>query len=182
MENNDPFDWNDAFRVINEYQRSLMNANEAVTEFTVELSNNMPLPVPPTFTEQIDATPVFALTDNGRGFLPPLFRAYGHILYLSGRQAESPTRKPTDAEVLEELTHGMEHLNIIPMVNISQTSIDKLKETQTIWKTAMTEFKDWTPAVRETNFTKLANFIISALVRLDRELLGLRDSDIGSTL
>jgi hypothetical protein len=136
-----------------------------------------------TFAEEIDATPIYAMTENGRGFFAPLMRAYGHILYLAGRQAESSTRRPTDNDVQEEFNCALEHLRAISDTTMTQATKDTLTIAVNAVALATVEFNEWSAIERETNFVKLANYLLSKVgLAVDREFLGLRDSDIGSSL
>jgi hypothetical protein len=136
-----------------------------------------------TFAEEIDATPIYAMTENGRGFFAPLMRAYGHLLYLAGRQAESPTRRPTNDNVQEEFNCALEHLRSISDSTMTQATKDTLSAAVSTIALASAEFDGWSATERETNFVKLANYLLSKVgLAVDREFLGLRDSDIGSSL
>lgn len=151
-----------------------------IREREAEMAAIAVAPTTPTFEAQMTTVNIYATTEHGRGFLPPLMRAYGHILYLAGRQAESPTRKPTDDEITNEFTEGLRHLDAINTQNLSTDSVNKLTQATEAWNTAQREFAAWSATDREANFIKLANFLVHIMVKLDRELLGLRDSDIGS--
>jgi hypothetical protein len=126
------------------------------------------------------ANPVYGTTEKGRGFLPPLLRGYGHAVFLSSWQAS--TKKPTDEQIADELKQGREHANLINISMVSTAAQESLKRIAEAWSAVEREFRAWTPAQREKNFVNLANLTLHSLVRLDRELLGLRESDIGNTL
>ena len=180
----DPTPIREAAAAIREYGTLIEEGMGRIREYReyVEREEERMATATPNFEAQMSAANIYAVTDNGRGFLPPLMRAYGHILYLAGRQAESPTRKPTDEEALAEFSHGLLHFAEVNTQNLSTESVNKLNAAHTAWITAQQEVVGWSAAERETNFIKLANLLVHVMTKLDRELLGLRDSDIGAFL
>lgn len=134
------------------------------------------------FATVLQTLPTYALTDYGRGFLPLILRGYGHILYLAGRQAESPTRKPTDSETLDEFNCAIAHLSLVDVSNLSTASSLTIEQAVHLFERAADEFSQWSNAERETNYVSLANALIGVMAKLDREFLGLNNSDIGASL
>lgn len=136
-----------------------------------------------SFEENIQKISFIPQTENGRGFLPPILRISGHFLYLLGRLSDTPTRRPTENQIRQELDAVSNHLTdfTIPTF-LSQTSKDILYAMLSAQEDLKAEFFSWNEEAQISNLRSLANRLVEVLVLLDREVLGLRDSDSGASL
>lgn len=136
------------------------------------------------FTDTIAQIPFTPSTTNGRGFLPPIVRAQGHVLYLLGNLADAENHPVTDEEALSELRAAEEHFRA--RSNPEETISTGTRAFATLLNTALTEaiteYPGWTPENRLTNLRNLAHRVVAFSAVLDRELAGLTDSDAGSSL
>ncbi len=136
-----------------------------------------------TFDEAIVQLPYNPVTESGRGFLPPFSRAVGHILYLLGRLSDTPTRRPTDNQIRQEIDSIKVHFGgfFVPDYLSEQAKTHVMN-----WRIAFdaldTEIAGWDGDTRIANLQKLQNRTIQLFAFLDREVLGLRDSDPGQEL
>lgn len=134
-------------------------------------------------------------TAEGKGFLPPLLRAMVHIFYALGiAEDELPKTKGTTAaadkkeaetmkKVKEEITASISHLDKVEISeNFSSVSQDQLVTFQKTLKALSSEFDGWDRDRKINNLTSLANKAFGISAMLDRELIGLRNSDAGSNL
>lgn len=134
------------------------------------------------FTDSISAIPFAPTTNAGTGFLPPLLRALGHILYLTGCIADERVTV-TDAEANTELQHAQEHWN-------ARTGHEALSASAAALSShisdaigfAITEYPGWDDTHRVSNLRNLSHRILAYSAYLDRELIGLTGSDPGSAL
>lgn len=134
------------------------------------------------FADTIKELPFAATTTSGRGFLPPIFRASMHVLYLLGCSADEKVEVSLE-EALTELRQAEEHWNAraeIPA--ISNLSLAKGKTMATAFNQAIKEYENWTPDARIANLRELAHRIAQYAADLDRELTGIRDSDPGTSM
>lgn len=120
-----------------------------------------------------------ATTANGRGFLPPFVRGIGHLLYLMGRISDSRARNQTFIET--ELQATRNHWASIhrPHTAMSESSVrafDGLADLLDLLIANIASFED------EDKIEAIRGLVNRALfftATLDRELIGLRDSDAG---
>ena len=135
------------------------------------------------FSETIEQIPFAPSSPTGSGFLPPILRAQGHILYLLGCLADEEVTVEDDKAV-EELTAAETHFHA--RADASETVSTATRGLATLLNTAIaqavTEYPSWEPEVRVTNLRALAHRVVAFSAVLDRELVGLTGSDPGSTL
>lgn len=136
-----------------------------------------------TFEEILAALPYAPRTEHGEGFLAPLARTTGHLLYLLGRLADTPTRRPTDNQITEELSSLSEHLSSFAIPEYMSTAA---KNETTAFLSGVhfirDHFMEWEPDDRITRLRDFDNRVIALHSRLDREVLGIRASDPGQSL
>ena len=122
-------------------------------------------------------------TSQGRGFLAPLARTTGHFLYLLGRMSDTVSRRPTENQITQELESLNEHLSDLVIPDYLSTST---KERMEVFKRGIeiirNDFLSWGEEERINNLRSFCNRIIQIQVHLDREILGLTDSDAGQSL
>lgn len=134
------------------------------------------------FTATIAALPGHAKTADAKGFLPPFIRGMGHLLYLLADTAATEP-KLTIAEVEEELKDAEAHwTNFNGKDVLSTPARDQLGLLNTAITEALVEWEGWDAATRTRNMRDLVNRAVGFSVTLDRELLGLTDSDAGHNL
>lgn len=134
------------------------------------------------FADTIRQLPFTPTTARARGFLPPIMRGTQHILYLLGCIAEE-AMPVTDQQAEQELTHASEHFAAIAQTGfVSNAVADRAALIRTAVNEARTEFPAWNADARIANLRDLANRSAQLCADLDRELVGLRDSDAGSSL
>jgi hypothetical protein len=133
-------------------------------------------------------------TSEGKGFLPPLLRAIGHLLYALGiadddlpKKATTAADKKTAAEVItmvkEEITSSIKHFEKVEISdNFSTIAKDQLVVFNQALNALAKEFDGWDRDTQINNLTSLVNKVMGISAMLDRELIGLRDSDPGSSL
>jgi hypothetical protein len=134
------------------------------------------------FTDTIAELPFTPRTPTASGFLPPMVRGMNHIVYLIGCMADEKVTV-TPEEAIEELKHAQEHWNA--RTETQAVSTDSVTRATTIGRgigEAITEFADWNEEQRITNLRNLTHRILQYTAELDRELVGIRDSDPGSSL
>lgn len=129
-------------------------------------------------------------TTEGRGFLPPLLRTFVHLAYGLGIADDALPKDAADkknAEILkmvkEEITGALSHCDKVEISdNFSTVAQEQLKTFLKAIKALDSEFDGWDRDTKIKNLQTLHNkgFGISAM--LDRELIGLRNSDAGSSL
>lgn len=137
---------------------------------------------PETFAQALAQIPFTANTQNGAGFLPPMMRAIGHVLYVVGCVADE-TIPVTDADVIAELEAAGEHWNArTPTTAISTSAAARATALGTLIEYARLEYAGWPETEREGNLRSLANRLYDFTAFLDRELTGLTGSDAGSLL
>jgi hypothetical protein len=136
-----------------------------------------------TFEEALAELPFTPTTDSGRGFLPVFQRAVGHFLYVLGRLTDTPTRRPTDNQIREEIDSIKLHFTdlIIPdyMSTRSKTYIENFQNAFNILDA---EIESWDAETRVNNLRSLDNRAIQLMAFLDREVLGIDNSDPGQSL
>ncbi len=136
-----------------------------------------------SFKELNDKLPYNPQTQNGKGFLPPFLRALSHLLYGLGRVSDS---KDADKFVFlkPEIKDAIEHLNNVEVdtkvfSKAAQESLVILKQSLEAYER---EYEPWTEDEKLSNMKSLVNKVMSIASMLDREFLGIRNSDPGSAL
>lgn len=136
-----------------------------------------------TFDEAIATLPYTPTTEYGRGFLPAFMRAAGHFLYLLGRLSDTPTRRPTDNQIRQEIDSIKRHFeNFTVPEYFSEQARTHVTNFQQAFDALDTEIGDWDADVRIANLQKMQNRTLQLMAFLDREMLGIRDSDPGQEL
>lgn len=137
----------------------------------------------PTFAEIIDRFPYNPSTDEGRGFLPLVSRSIGHILYLVGRYDDTAKSKPTKARAKEEIDGALSHWSKLNTeIGFSAKASNEISIITDALNLASIQIEDWEDASVLENTQKLVNRMIQLTANLDREVLGIRDSDAGLSL
>jgi len=134
-------------------------------------------------------------TSEGKGFLPPFLRALTHVTYAlgisedelpkikNGSATEDKKIKETMAKVKDELTAAYSHFEKVEVTDaFSSEAQTQLITYKKVLNAAMAEFEDWDRDTKITNLTSLVHKLVGISAMLDRELIGLRDSDPGSNL
>src|SRR5690242_13395776 len=97
-----------------------------------------------SFSEAITALPFTPSTDHGRGFFPPFMRAGGHLLYLLGRMTDTPTRRPTDNQIRQELDSLKLHFqNFVIPDTMSAQAVTNVEAFQTAFNALDAEIGEW---------------------------------------
>lgn len=136
-----------------------------------------------TFEEAISEISFAPSTENGAGLLPPLTRTAGHLLYLLGRLSDTPTRRPTDNQIREEIDSTKIHLTNLTIPDYLSTSTkDILDKWMRASEALFEQIATWEMETRIQNLRALCNRTIQLMVVLDRETLGLTESDAGQSL
>lgn len=134
------------------------------------------------FTDTIRSLPYAARSINASGYLPPMLRAMGHILYLTGCLADENVTV-TDEEALNELQQAEDHWLARAATPATSTTINEhTTALATAFAEAISEYTEWPEDRRVQNLRDLANRVVALSCALDRELLGLTGSDPGSSL
>lgn len=134
------------------------------------------------FAEDIALIPFAPRGTNAAGFLPPMFRTIGHLMLVLEATAEETIELP-DTELQGELDHAWEHWNAIPGdAPISAASRDLIRHYGTALVSARDEFTGWDHDQRIRHIRDLANRTVAVAAALDRELVGITDTDPGYTL
>lgn len=134
------------------------------------------------FADTIRTLPYVARTATASGFLPPMVRAMGHIIYLVGCNADEAVTV-TDEDALGELRHAQEHWNARNATPAASTAAhDQARIIATCITEAIAEYPAWTADQRTQNLRDLGNRLVAHCAFLDRELVGITDSDPGSSL
>lgn len=138
-----------------------------------------------TFRESINAIPYAPSQPSATGLLAPIIRAMGHILYVAATAAD-PNTALADAEAINELTEAKVHLlgtlavvHNAPLSEVGKTAI--LNWVDAV-NAANDEWNDWPADERPSSLKDLANRCAALAALLDLELVGLRNSDPGSSL
>ena len=135
------------------------------------------------FEQSIQELTFTPATENGRGFLPAIMRASGHFLYILGRLSDTPTRRPTDNQIRAEIDAVKLHFADMTVPDYMSSSA----HTQiTNWRAAFNDLDEeiigWDNDVRISNLQMLTNRTMQLRANLDREILGIRESDPGQSL
>lgn len=132
-------------------------------------------------------------TAEGKGFLPPLMRALTHITYALGLSDDdlpkTKAEKNYDAiekMIKEEIDEAIKHFDKVEIPDstdiFSSIATDQVKTYHKALKALSAEFSDWDKDTKVNNLTSLVHKLMGICAMLDRELVGLRDSDPGSNL
>lgn len=138
-----------------------------------------------TFATELAKLPSHATKKDAEGFLPPIARTTGHLLFVLANLAlpEGAARVLQDDEILGELEHANEHWGALDHNNaLSATADTHVKNFGKALRDAYDEFPNWSAEDRVRNIRDLANRLTSLTVVLDRELVGRTGSDAGYTL
>jgi hypothetical protein len=134
------------------------------------------------FVDTIRSLTYAPRTPNASGFLPPLLRAMGHIMFLDACLAD-PDVTVTEENALEELRHAETHWNARATTTaISTATANKSAAIGIAITEAIAEYPGWDENTRIGNLRDLTHRIVQYAADCDRELVGLRDSDAGTTL
>lgn len=116
------------------------------------------------------------------GFLPPIIRAQGHILYLLGCLADPDVTVSTE-DAIAELTAAKDHLDERTATTAISTAASVLLGAWTMAiGEATAEYTAWTDEARIQNLRAIANKVVGIACVLDRELVGLTGSNPGHAL
>ena len=134
------------------------------------------------FEETIKELPFNPRTTTGSGFLPPIFRASMHLLYLLACHADEAI-EVTDEQAIDTLKQAQEHWNArTTPPSISTGCATRAATISTAIGEAITEYPTWNTDAKTSNIRDLCHRIAQLAADLDRELTGIRDSDPGRTL
>jgi hypothetical protein len=136
-----------------------------------------------TFAEDLARLPVAANTPEASGFLPPIFRASGHLLFVLGQAADEEIEltEENEAELISELRHAKGHWDAINANDaLSAAAVAHLGNFGAALDSAIAEFTRWDRPTKLRNTRDLANRIVSYAATLDRELVGLPASSAGT--
>lgn len=134
------------------------------------------------FADTIRTLPVHARTADAKGFLPPYFRAMGHMLHLLADSA-STTPVITVDEAATEIADSIVHLEALNHGDVlSSAIIDNINTIKQALSEANAEWDGWDATTRTRNMRDLLSRMVGLAVPLDRELLGLTESDAGLNL
>lgn len=135
-----------------------------------------------TFADISKSLPFRATTKEGRGFLPPFLRAMNHFLTIM-QFVEESKKKDKMPFVIEELKEAVTHItaiNVGPF--LSSTAKETLINFGKLAQTAHVEASSWTEDQIVENCKILMDRGAMVASMLDRELIGLSDSDPGSQI
>lgn len=135
-----------------------------------------------TYLEEITRIPFEATTISGTGLLGQLNRVTGHVLYIMGRLLDPASRRPTENQILEEVSSIREHMVsfVIPDY-LSKRSVEYLEYLVNSLTRLESEFAGWDEETRVSNLKILCNRIAFISSMLDRDALGI-SSDPGRSL
>lgn len=134
------------------------------------------------FTETIRAIPYTPRGQQASGYLPPILRAMGHVLYLTGCLADENVTVTTE-EAIAELQEAENHWNACATSPaLSEAIVARGTSIGTAIVEARDEYASWAEDRRVQNLRDLANRVIQFSCDLDRELIGLTGSDPGTSL
>lgn len=135
------------------------------------------------FAEIVAELPFTPTTEQGKGFLAPLLRTSGHLLYLAAQMGEEENRRPTAAQKKEEIEAALAHWAGVEINDsFSKGAKEYMEKISSALRATQTEHPNWTAEASVENFKLLANRIAQLFSTLDREVLGIRESDAGFSL
>lgn len=122
-------------------------------------------------------------TEQGRGFMAPIMRTAGHILNLVISVGED-TWDISEDDIRQDIVDTKAHWDTIDTGDIHfSTAANEYRDGITNSFAALeAQFMEWTPEERINRLRNLANRITQYGAMLDREVLGIRNSDAGSSL
>lgn len=133
------------------------------------------------FDELVARFPYNPVTDNGRGFLAPFARVLGHVLYLAGRYDDK--NGPTPEKARDELTGALSHWNnMTTELGFSEKAQEEVRLIGQILEHAAAQIDSWSKDDGLKNTQKIANRLAQFAANLDREVLGIPNSDAGYIL
>lgn len=134
------------------------------------------------FADTVRGLPYAARTQQGAGFVPPMVRAMGHLLFLAAC-VNDPDVTVTNEEARTEIGLALEHwIARATPPSVSTASANRAVAIATAITEARDEYEGWDDNARVNNLRDLTNRILQYCADLDRELTGLRDSDAGTAL
>lgn len=142
------------------------------------------------FTVSLEKIVYNPKTSEGKGFLPPLLRTLVHLAYGLGIADDELPKDAADKKndvvikkVKEEITEAINHCNQVEISkNFSTVGQDQMKAFLETLNALNAEFETWDRDTKVNNIQSLFNKGFGIMAMLDRELIGLRDSDPGSSL
>jgi len=148
-----------------------------------------------TFANTITGIPYTPRSEFATGFITPIMRAIGHILYAAAAAAatqpaaeEAALPQPiiSEIEIERELQEAYNHLSPanfpFTTANTSLAAQNLIETFVSAIRLATFEYSGWTSAERIYNLKALANAAAGIAVFLDYELLGISGSNPGSSL
>ncbi len=135
------------------------------------------------YNDIIKQIPFEAKQKDAKGILPPIIRAISHIVYVAALTADED-RDFNSAEAKTELEHAHEHWNAIAAgnENLSDGTRTNLVIYGLALRAAIDEYDEWDHATRIKSIKDLAQRVAAMSATLDREFVGLTDSDAGTSL
>lgn len=128
-------------------------------------------------------------TSEGSGFIPPLLRALTHLGYALGiledipKDASATAKKEVADKTQQEIKDCLTHLDKVEISdNFSSIAQEQLKTLSKAVNALNTEFAGWDRDTQISNLTNIIHRSFGITAMLDRELIGLRNSDPGSSL
>lgn len=136
-----------------------------------------------TFTEALAAVPLTTRGTDATGFLPPIVRAQGHLGLVLAVVADEDDASMTDEQLLDELQQARNHWSAIMVPEaVSSTARQSIENLGDLIDATNGEWAGWEREDRVKNLRDVANRVVAFTAALDRELVGLTDSDAGSQL
>lgn len=148
-----------------------------------------------TFANTITGIPYNPRSEFATGFITPIMRAIGHILYAAAAAAATqpaeegaalPQPVISEIEIERELQEAYNHLSPahfpFTTANTSLAAQNLIETFVSAIRLATLEYSGWTSAERIYNLKALANAAAGIAVFLDYELLGISGSNPGSSL
>lgn len=135
-----------------------------------------------TFATDLAALPFRATQPDAKGFVPPLLRASCHLVFATAGSFK-PDMVTTD-EVLTELKEAKAFCDGINIDTeaLSTAAKDHITGIRALLTSAVGEYAGWDERARTDNLREILNRAVYTGVLLDRELVGLTDSDAGHKL
>ena len=134
------------------------------------------------FNDTIQGLTFNGRTPNGTGFLPPRWRAMGHVIHLMGMLNEENV-EVTEGDAIAELQEANTHwASALDTEAVSTATRDYARGVGTAIFEAIEEYPGWTEEQRINNLRNLDQRMAQFTALLDRELVGIRDSDPGTAL
>lgn len=141
-----------------------------------------------TFGDVINAIPFEPRSEEGTGFLPPVIRAMGHILHCVALATPRTAVERINAEISAAMGHWNNATLPEGLSSITRQQFESLTEAINM---ANAQIGDWITHngncadgcdCRIARLRNLSNRVISFSSRLDRELMGIRETDPGAQL